>query len=208
MQQLAKIHKKRVEYRTVNLVYWNGEEAALIDAPDLFNLTKIYPGEAIGFTFLTRNFDLNLGDKNPSLVRIHNFSVLTPYFNNENSADNEMAINYFNQTVILNCELFESGYGGIPISLKTDLTFDNYVVGTHPHVYGSYMLNELDFTFTPTKTLNSLNNVSFTPIGPGISYGPGIPEQNYLFLPMTILDTNIWTKIFTLSFVVELHYDN
>ena len=69
MQQQNKVHNKRIEYRTVNLVYWNNEDDGTISTtPNLFNLQKIYPGESTGNTFLTRQFDLNLGDKNPNKV--------------------------------------------------------------------------------------------------------------------------------------------
>jgi hypothetical protein len=55
MQQQNKVHNKRIEYRTVNLVYWNNEDDGTISTtPNLFNLQKIYPGEYTGNTFLTR----------------------------------------------------------------------------------------------------------------------------------------------------------
>jgi hypothetical protein len=65
-------------------------------------------------TFITRQFDLALGDKNPIKVRIFNFSFQTPFFNNENNGDNENIVsintgyvsNNFNQIILFNCELF------------------------------------------------------------------------------------------------------
>lgn len=68
MQQIQKVHTKRIEYWTVNLVYWNYNNTAG-QILDLFDLQWSYAGETtlnaqgVQETFATRQFELNLGDK-------------------------------------------------------------------------------------------------------------------------------------------------
>ncbi len=189
MQQVQKVHAERIEYRTVNLVYWNFEEAA--NVLDLFNLNKRYAGETTfntngtPLTFVTRSFDLNLGDKaQVKKIEIYNFSIENP--DAATSPD-------FNQVVLLNSSLFD--YGPIPIALND--------------ADGNYSLNALKIQWTPTKQVVSSNTVSFSPVKPYSvinTAGPDITTNSTLLLNQQADAAS--AGFFTLSFVVKLYYDN
>lgn len=223
MNQLNKFHKKRIEYRTVNLVYSSKEGDVDID---LFNLNTIYAGEDTGNTFLTRQFDLNLADKNPIKVRIFNISYQTPTFFEslegdlddknfyQTNGDTEtIAQTSFNQTILLESELF-GPYGQIPITLKTDKSFLQYIDVTdrRKYNYGIETLNNVDFTYTPTKQLLSLNPIKIRAVNTYFNFAtignPFFKNRLLLVSETPALNTYQLQKHFTISFIVELTYDN
>ena len=146
MQQINKVHKKRIEYRTITLNYWNAAAPPI----DLFKIDTFYLVENTTFTqfgvtapeaFITRTFDLNLGDKAQiKKIEIYNFLIETPLGNNPE----------FNQIILMNSSLFD--YGPISIALNRD----------NAH----YALNQLKYQWTPTKQITSLNWVRFSPAKP------------------------------------------
>ena len=149
-------------------------------------------------------------------MRIFNFSYSTPlfYISEDGVIVNNGEVfeaSTFNQIILLQSDIF-GPYGSIPIAIHTNLSFSSSD-GDHTYGYsfGCETLNNLDFEYTPTKTLNSLNNISILPANP-YSSGTLISEP---FQPAELLledgeaaGVGSLVKLFTISFIVELHYEN
>lgn len=69
-----------------------------------------------------------------------------------------------------------------------------------------YCLNNVKFEWTPTKQVLSLNNVFFGPVKPYSIITAGETEESTLLLYQQ--PGGVSADFFTISFVVELHYDN